>query len=232
MSPVRPHERQSFSRPQPSRHQMPVLLTGVVLITCLGLLLLSTGCVQQPAGNSTPGSNAANQPANQQASLPVNQAANNSAAARPAQAPSAPAYASGGLGLDRADWERAHGEGRPDSPSSPMFFAYEGGTFQVRFSQISSGNVSYVERVWGDRNALPIEDARKESKQVIPADAKFVKTYTSQGGSTVDLYKSESLKGRFKGNEWTGGKPGDFIILYRNQTGRTTTFIAATGNNP
>jgi hypothetical protein len=208
------------------------LLIGVVLIICLGLLSFSSGCVQKPGGNSTPGSNAADKPANQQANQPANQAADNSAAARPAQAPSAPAYASGGLGLDRADWERTRGEGRPDSPSSPMFFAYEGGTFQVRFSEIRSGNVSYIERVWGDRNALPIEDARKASKQFIPADAKFVKTYTSQGGSTVDLYKSESLKGRFKGDEWTGGKPGDFIILYRNQTGRTTTFIAATGNNP
>jgi hypothetical protein len=224
MSPVRPHERQRFSRLRPSRHQKQVLLMGVVLTICLGLLVLFTGCVQNPGGNTTLGSNAANQPSNR--------AANNSAPARPSPSPSAPAYVSGGLGLDRADWERSHGEGRPDSPSSPMFFAYEGGTFQVRFSEIRSGNVSYIERVWGHRNALPVEDARKASKQFIPADAKFVKTYTSQGGSTVDLYKSESLQDRFKDNEWTGGKPGDFIILYRNQTGRTTTFIAATGNNP
>src|SRR5687767_8927387 len=125
MSPVRPHERQRFSRLRPSLPRMPALLMGVALITCLGLLLVSTGCVQQPGGNTTPGSNAANQS--------VNQTANNSAAVLPSPSPSAPAYASGGLGLDRADWERAHGEGRADSPSSPMFFAYEGGTFQVRF---------------------------------------------------------------------------------------------------
>jgi hypothetical protein len=211
---------------------MPVLLTGVVLITCLGFLLLSTGCVQQPGGNTTQGSNAANQPANQQASPSANQAADNSAAALPSPGHAAPAYASGGLGLDRADWERSHGEGKPDNPSSLMYFSYEGGTFQVQFSEIRSGNVEYVERVWGDHNAVPIEEARKESKQFIPADAKFVKTYTSRSGSTVDLYRSESLKGRFEDDDWAGGKPGDFIILYRNQTGRTTTFIASTGNNP
>jgi hypothetical protein len=203
---------------------MPVLLTAAVLITCLGFLLLSMGCVQQPGDTTTSGANAANQPSNQPADKP--------AAARPSPAPSAPAYASGGLGLDRADWERAHGEGKPDNPSSPMYFSYEGGTFQVQFSEIRSGNVEYVERVWGDRNAVSIEDARKESKRFIPADAKFVKTYTSRSGSTVDLYKSESLKGRFENDDWTGGKPGDFIILYRNQTGRTTTFIISTGNNP
>lgn len=193
---------------------------------CLGLLGISLGCVQKPAGDATIDKNAANRPAGQ----PAGQTA-----AQPSlspTAPSAPAYASGGLGLDRAAWERTHGEGKPDDPSRPMFFDYEGGKFQVRFSGVRAGNVEYVERVWGDRNAVTLEDARKESKQFVPTDAKFVRTYTSRSGSTVDLYRSESLKGRFGANDWTGGKPGDFIILYRNQTGRTTTFIAATGNNP
>lgn len=223
MSPVRPHERQRFSRPRPPRHGALVLWIRVVLTFSVGLLL-STGCIQKPSGNTTPGTNAANQPANQ----PTDK----SAAAQPSQTPSAPAYASGGLGLDRTDWERAHSEGKPDNPSRPMFFAYEGGKFQVQFSEIRAGSVEYVERVWGDRNAVPIEDARKESKQFIPADAKFVKTYTARSGSTVDLYKSDSLKGRFKDDDWTGGMPGDFIILYRNQTGKVTTFIISTGNNP
>lgn len=113
-----------------------------------------------------------------------------------------------------------------------MFFGYEGGKFQVQLLSIRSGNVEYIERVWGDRNAVPIEEARKESKQFIPADAKFVRAYTSQSGSTVDLHKSESLKGRLSDEDWTGGKSGDFIILYCNQTGRTSTFIISTGNNP
>jgi hypothetical protein len=185
-------------------------------ICCLGILANFFGCAQSPAGNVNIGS--------------VKEPVSQPAASQPT--PSAPIYASGGLGLDRADWERSHGSGAPDNPSSPMIFGYEGGKFQVQFSSVRSGNVEHVERAWGDRNAVPIEEAREESKQFIPADAKFVKTYTSRSGSTVDLYKSESLKGRFSDDDWTGGKPGDFIILYRNQTGRTTTFIAATGNNP
>lgn len=185
-------------------------------ICCLGILASFLGCAQNPAGNVN--INSAKEPVSQPAA--------------PQPTPSVPTYASGGLGLDRADWERSHGAGKPDNPSSPMVFGYEDGKFQVQFSGVSSGNVEYVERVWGDRNAVPIEKAREESKQFIPADAKFVKTYTSQSGSTVDLYRSESLKNRFSDDDWIGGKPGDFVILYRNQTGRTTTFIIGTGNNP
>jgi hypothetical protein len=193
---------------------------AAVLCCCLSLLAASFACAQKTGGSVNVNANMADRPAGQ----PV--------VPQPLPTPSTPAYASGGLGLDRADWESAHGEGKPDNPGSPMFFGYEGGKFQVQFSGIRSGNVEYIERVWGDRNAAPIEEARKESKQFIPADAKFVRTYTSGSESTVDLYKSESLKGRFSDGDWTGGKVGEFIILYRNQTGRTTTFIISTGNNP
>jgi hypothetical protein len=207
---------------------MPVWRKLILTLCCLGFLASSSGCAQKPGAGTAVNANSVERPASQ----PANQAASLPAATQPPPTPSAPAYASGGLGLDRADWERTHGEGKPDDPGSPMFFGYEGGKFQVQFSGVRTGNVEYVERVWGDRNAVPIEEARKESKLFIPADAKFVRTYTSQGGSTVDLYRSESLKGRFGADDWTGGKPGDFIVLYRNQTGRTTTFIAAMGNNP
>ncbi|MCA1633222.1 MAG: hypothetical protein LC785_06020 [Acidobacteria bacterium] len=197
------------------------------LIGCLALLAASFACAQKP-GDANINTNSANQSVNQ----PANQSASQPVAPQLTLTPSGPAYASGGLGLDRAEWERSHGNGTPDNPGSPMMFGYEGGKFQVQFSSVRSGNVEYIERVWGDRNAVPIEEAREESKQFIPADAKFVKTYTSRSGSTVDQYRSESLKGRFSDDDWTGGKPGDFIILYRNQTGRTTTFIIGTGNNP
>lgn len=113
-----------------------------------------------------------------------------------------------------------------------MFFEYENSKFYVAFSSMQPGNVWYIERVWGDDNAVSLEAARRESKNFIPADAQFVRTYTSQGGSTVDLYTSESLKGQFPASDFIGGKPGDFIILYRNQTGRTTTSIIAVGDNP
>lgn len=193
-----------------------VLGKTLYLLGCLGLVINLIGCARQPSVNTN-----INVSAN---------SANQTASSRPTSP--APAYASGGLGLELTAWEQEHGKGKPDNASSPMFYGYEDGKFQVQFSKIKSGNVEYIESVWGDRNAVPIEDARKESKQFIPADSKFVKSYTSRSGSTVDLYVSESLKGRFSDEDWTGGKPGDFIILYRNQTGKTTTFIISTGNNP
>lgn len=223
MSSVSPHSHQVFSQPLPLRNRTGVFEKNTLPLCGLGLLIFFFGCARQSGGNSNANTNSANQSASQ----PVVPQPTPSAPTAPA-----PAYASGGLGLDRADWERLHGSGAPDNPGSPMTFGYEGGKFQVQFSSVRSGNVEYVERVWGDRNPVLIEEARKESKQFIPADAKFVKTYTSRSGSTVDLYKSESLKGQFSDDGWTGGKPGDFIILYRNQTGRTTTFIIGTGNNP
>lgn len=227
MSSVRPHRHREFSRPLTLRKRKRALEKNILLLCGLGLLITFFGCALPSSGNSNANTNSPRQSANQSASQPV----------VPQPTPSAPtastpAYASGGLGLDRADWERSHGSGTPDNPGSPMLFGYEGGKFQVQFSSVRSGNVEYVERVWGDRNAVPIEEVRAESKQFIPADAKFVRTYTSRSGSTVDLYRSESLKGRFSDDDWTGGKPGDFTILYRNQTGRTTTFIIGTGNNP
>lgn len=186
----------------------------MVILICLGLLIVSSGCIGRVDRNQNVDTKPSNPPIASQLT------------------PSAPSYASGGLGLDQAEWNRLHGSGQPDSASSPMFFGYENGKFQVQFSEIRSGNVEYIERVWGDRNAVSLEDARRESKNFIPADANFVRTYTSRSGSTIDLYTSESLKSRFSASAFVNGKSGDFIVLYRNQTGRTTTFIISVGNNP
>jgi hypothetical protein len=228
MSPVSPPGRPGFSPPPTPQKSSSGLKKRMALFGCLGLLVIIFGClgllaiINRFGGNLTANGNQSNPPAAIQPS--------------PSSAQSTPqaslSLSSGGLGLDRAEWERMHGGGKSDNPDSTMYFGYENGKFVVQFSKLKSGNVSYIERVWGDRNAVSIEEARSESKQFIPADAKFVKTYTSRGGSTVDLYTSEALKGRFAAAEFIGGKPGDFIILYRNQTGLTTTFIAGVGNNP
>ena len=185
---------------------------------CVGILILVILGCNLPKENNT---NSATTPVAQKTPTPT---------ASPTPTPVA--YPSGGLGLDKLTWENSNGTGKPDNANSPMFFAYQGGTIQVQFSYPRPGNIKYIERIWGDRNAVSISEARKESKLYIPKDAKFVRTFTSSSGSTVDLYKSESLKSRFSEDEFIGGKGGDFIVLYRNQTGKTTTFIIALGNNP
>ncbi len=147
----------------------------------------------------------------------------------PSPTPTVSAYKSNGLGLDRATWESSHGKASEDGTS---FLRYENDKFAVMFSASKLGNANHIERVYEDRNAVPIADARVESKSFIPADANFVRTYTSRSDSTIDLYTSESLKNRFSESDFIGGKAGDFIVLYRNQTGKVTTFIIAIGNNP
>jgi len=135
------------------------------------------------------------------------------------------AYNSGGLGLDRAAWESSQGTGKPNTATDSMFYTYGDGKFNVQFYPLESGNVRHIERSGGDSRAVPIEDARKEGKNFVPADAKFMRTYTASSGSTVDLYKSESLKSRFPESQFYNGKLGDFVIIYRNQTGKTTSFM-------
>ena len=134
------------------------------------------------------------------------------APAPPTAAPQ-PAFDSGGLGLARPEWERAHGRPQRDVGG---FIDYEGGRFNIAFM---GDNVWRIERSWGDQGAVPLDAARAESRGLIPPDATFVRTYAARGDRTVDLYTSESLKSRFPAGPWTGGEPGDLIVL-------------ATGNNP
>jgi len=140
-------------------------------------------------------------------------------------------FASGGIGVSKEDWENDHG----GSQSSDGLFNSYSDNLTVRFScsgNDCNGNVKYIEKAYGDKNKIPIDDARTASTTYFPADAKYVNTYTNAGGSTVDLYNSESLKSRFPASEFIGGQPGDFTAIYRNQTGAVTTFIIAIGNNP
>jgi hypothetical protein len=144
-------------------------------------------------------------------------------------------YASGGLGLSRTDWERAHG-----SPTQNIggMINYEGNKYTVTFAD---DNASYIEYTWGDRNAVTLDDARLQAKLLVPSDAKLVRAYTPREGRTADLYMSESLKSRFRPidmpsgkslSPWIGGKPGNFLILYRLPNNHVTSLVIALGNNP
>lgn len=140
-------------------------------------------------------------------------------------------YESGGLGLSKIEWENLFGSPKENDSLNPIYYSYEKGKYAVQFAPIENGNVRHIEFHWGDKSAVSISDARTISKNYIPKDAKFKKTYIAKSESIVDLYESESLKNRFS-KEYFDEKQGEFIIIYRNQTGKTTSFIVATGNNP
>jgi hypothetical protein len=137
-----------------------------------------------------------------------------------------PAFASGGLGLARSDWEHLHG--RPVKEDE--FVHYESGSLVVAFME---DNVWHLERVWGDLAAVSLETAQDVSQRFIPTDAHFVQRYTARGERPVDLYLSETLRSRFSADRWMGGSPGNFIVLYRTRTdGFVTSLVIGIGNNP
>jgi hypothetical protein len=135
---------------------------------------------------------------------------------------------SGGLGLPRSDWEIQRGKGIVAKMGDA---SYQNGRFWVIFQD---ERVSHLECRVLDGGYVSLEEARKLSREFIPNDARLLKTYISRNGATVDLYNSTFLMSQFKGadNPWTNGKPGDFIVIYRNQSGPVGGFIIGIGNNP
>jgi hypothetical protein len=123
-------------------------------------------------------------------------------------APAAPPFASGGLGLTRAEWEKAHGQ-----PSrSSIFLEYDDGRLVVG---LLDSNVWYIERVWLRDEAVALDAARQDAQAYLPADANLTQSVDRGDGRIVDIYSSALLASRFGPTSWNGGKAGTFSIQYR-----------------
>jgi len=135
-------------------------------------------------------------------------------------------YLSGGLGLSKSDWERKHSVTGLDFGTMGTGYDHK---YDVMFQV---GNVWYIESQWSANNAVTVDVIKAEVQNLIPADNKFIKTYSPEGRSEtiVNLYYSESLKNRF--NQWVGGDPGNFIVMYNKWDYGITRMIIAIGNNP
>jgi len=137
-----------------------------------------------------------------------------------------PAYPSGGLGLSRAEWEKAHGMGF----GNPV--RYENDKFLVVYIMGNVFDVIYQFRGSG----MPINTAVTLSKAYIPADAMFVRTYTDTLGNRNDVYLSSSLTARFTADAnnypWNAGKPGSFTIVYDQGQGGVAGIELGIGDNP
>ncbi|MFN8635529.1 MAG: tetratricopeptide repeat protein [Chloroflexota bacterium] len=122
--------------------------------------------------------------------------------------PAAPAFTSGGLGLTRAEWEKAHGK-----PSqSSIFLEYDSGRLVVGLLE---SNVWHIERVWKGGEAVTLDQAREDARAYLPADATVTQSIDKGDGRIVDVYTSPSLTARFGSTAWNGGKAGTFSIQYR-----------------
>lgn len=138
---------------------------------------------------------------------------------------SSPGYASGGLGLDRRQWEHVHGRAVHQTSAQ---VAYPGDLL-VRFGP----NCWEIVKNYEKPGIISQDAARGDSRQLIPNDSVFVRTMTEPG--TVDLYRSESLKGRFSAygddHHWVYGQPGDFVVEYKYDGDQISGFTIMTGNN-
>jgi hypothetical protein len=130
------------------------------------------------------------------------------AAGAPVGAPAAPAFASGGLGLTRAEWEKAHGQ--PSRAS--IFLEYDGGRLVVGLLE---SNVWHIERIWMRNEAVSLDAARDDARGYLPSDANLTQSVDRGDGKIVDVYTSTILANRFGPTAWNGGKPGTFTIQYK-----------------
>lgn len=151
---------------------------------------------------------------------PVDAPTNKAQAAQP--------YASGGLGLTVAAWQKEHGPGTPRS----FGLAYEDGHFWALSGE--DGRLIHIEQ---EIPAMSIEDARILSTQLMPADAQLVGSYYADFGLLVDLYYSPSLIEQIPNDDWTDAEPGNFMVIYGQYgppegVGPVTDLLVATGNNP
>jgi hypothetical protein len=126
----------------------------------------------------------------------------------PLAAPAAPAFASGGLGLTKTEWEKSHGQ-----PSrSSIFLEYDGGRLVVGLLE---SNVWHIERVWMRNEAVNLDAARDDARAYLPSDANLVQSVDRNDSKIVDVYTSAILTNRFGPTAWNGGKPGTFTIQYK-----------------
>lgn len=143
-------------------------------------------------------------------------------------------FSSGALGISRQFWDSQH---KLSKNRSGIFF-YEGLRYIVQYQ---NDNIYCFERSWGE-TGISKQQVMIEITKMIPSDSKFIKSYSSPDTkSTVYLYFSESLISRFPksikfGNSelslWSGGKPGDFIVIFNEKREKVTRVVIAPGNNP
>jgi len=148
---------------------------------------------------------------------------------QPTTAPSnaAAAFKTGGLGKTRADWEKVYQKPEKEQLG---FFTYANGNYFVGYVD---DRLSHLEHSWGDRNAKSREFAEGAATPFLPADSKKVREYKStRSGSTVVLYHSDGLAALFAPESFIGGDPGDFVVIYRDITGKVSGFVIGLGNNP
>lgn len=117
---------------------------------------------------------------------------------------------SGGLGLTQEEWERLHG---PPLKRGPGYQGYDGGRYAVLFM---TGAVHEIERIWPTRVWVSLDEAGRESRRLMPADAQLFEISTPLPLRTVHTYYSQSLALRMLQDSRSGGSAGWFAVVLRH----------------
>ena len=145
-------------------------------------------------------------------------------------------YASGGLGLNRADFAARYGESTGKALVGERFAS----TMDVSF--IDGGRAWIIFYNFPKGNWPSLSDSEAIAKTLLPADAELVQTYIKDEVQTVRVFISKSLAQRFK-TELFADKdgnvtPGTFIVQHHIQpkgfsnAGQVSSLIVSIGNNP
>ena len=149
---------------------------------------------------------------------------------RPTPRPTPTPIPSGGIGLFRDEWERLHG---PPTTATERFLRYAGGYGAAFLNDIAF----YVERDLP--SPVDVDEAREESRALMPDDAQLQLMYQTRLLVRIDLYKSESLLARFRDaaenvaapDPWMSDEPGTFIVILREEEGKVVSLALSTGRN-
>lgn len=135
--------------------------------------------------------------------------------------PAGPPLEGAVLGATRDDWVAARGE-----PAE--------GTVGERFNDVEvawttdENRARHLELLFEVEQ--PIGEARNRSRHLLPRDARAVRTYTSSGGQTVEVFTSQAL-GEVLGADLFGpDQPGTFIVVAAHGSPRTGRVVVEVGN--
>jgi hypothetical protein len=141
-------------------------------------------------------------------------------------------YVSGGLGLSYVEWERLHGTATPDR----RIRYYEDGAWAV---ELRDDNVALIWRHW-KQTPVSLDEARRLSKSLIPADSEIFRMYQPTANRFADLYSSQSLvaryqvvkAGRAKITAWGDYPAGSFAVFYEMEGDSVKSMVIGLGFSP
>jgi hypothetical protein len=135
---------------------------------------------------------------------------------------------SGGLGLNRSEWEQTHGPA-VSRDSAYVRYRLEDADVFLNFTRASGATDVWVR--YSTSDGVPLESARGMARGLIPVDSSLRRTYAPLEGGTADAFTSESLT-RLDDTDSEGESRGSFTVWYSVDHRSVSGFTIRTGKGP